>query len=258
MLLINRKISKVGSGPPIILVHGVGLDQYMWDPLLEELKKDFTCITYELCGHGRATQIKGNVTLREFGKGLIELIESVKPLRPILLGFSLGAMVVKRFVVDYPNVVDGLIIAHSVFDRDPTQRKAILKRLETVRKLGLAAIVEPAIERWFTELFKQNNPQILEQVRHTLMGNDLDSYLKSYEVFAQGDLELLPMVNKIECSATIITGEYDINSTPFMAYSLARKIEGSTVIILKGLAHGAPIEAPKRFADAIKNATKQW
>lgn len=258
MLLINRKISKVGSGPPIILVHGVGLDQYMWDPLLEELKKDFTCITYELCGHGRATQIKGNVTLREFGKGLSELIESVKPLRPILLGFSLGAMVVKRFVIDYPNVVDGLIIAHSVFDRDPTQRKAILKRLETVRKLGLAAIVEPAIERWFTELFKQNNPQILEQVRHTLMGNDLDSYLKSYEVFAQGDLELLPMVNKIECSATIITGEYDINSTPFMAYSLARKIEGSTVIILKGLAHGAPIEAPKRFADAIKNATKQW
>ena len=258
MLLINRKISKVGSGPPIILVHGVGLDQYMWDPLLEELKKDFTCISYELCGHGRATQIKGNVTLREFGKGISELIESVKPLRPILLGFSLGAMVVKRFVVDYPNVVDGLIIAHSVFDRDPTQRKAILKRLETVRKLGLAAIVEPAIERWFTELFKQNNPQILEQVRHTLMGNDLDSYLKSYEVFAQGDLELLPMVNKIECSATIITGEYDINSTPFMAYSLARKIEGSTVIILKGLAHGAPIEAPKRFADAIKNATKQW
>ena len=258
MLLINRKISKVGSGPPIILVHGVGLDQYMWDPLLEELKKDFTCISYELCGHGRATQIKGNVTLREFGKGLSELIESVKPLRPILLGFSLGAMVVKRFVIDYPNVVDGLIIAHSVFDRDPTQRKAILKRLETVRKLGLAAIVEPAIERWFTELFKQNNPQILEQVRHTLMGNDLDSYLKSYEVFAQGDLELLPMVNKIECSATIITGEYDINSTPFMAYSLARKIEGSTVIILKGLAHGAPIEAPKRFADAIKNATKQW
>ena len=242
----------------LVFIHGVGLDQYMWDPLLEELKKDFTCITYELCGHGQATQIKGNVTLREFGEGLSELIESVKPLRPILLGFSLGAMVVKRFVIDHPNVVAGLVIAHSVFNRDLIQRKAILKRLETVRKLGLAAIVEPAIERWFTEPFKQSNPKILEQVRYTLMENDLDSYLKSYEVFAQGDSELLPMVNKIECSAAIITGEYDINSTPFMAYSLARKIEGSTVIILKGLAHGAPIEAPKRFADAIKNSTDQW
>ena len=167
-------------------------------------------------------------------------------------------MVVKRFVIDNPNLVKGLIITHSVFNRNNEQRKAIEKRLDSVQNNGLNGIIEPAIQRWFTGSFIDSRPPILERVRQTLLENNLSNYQKAYEVFVFGDRELVPSVDTIECPCVIITGENDVNSTPSMAYALSRRIKGSEVKILRGLAHGAPIEAPKKFAQVIREAMTQW
>ena len=147
----------------------------------------------------------------------MNLIEEFQPIKTILVGFSLGAMVVKRFVIDNPNLVRGLVIAHSVFNRNNEQRKAIEKRLDSVQNNGLNGVIEPAIQRWFTGPFIGSRPPILERVRQTLLENNLSNYQKAYEVFVFGDRELVPLVDTIECPCFIITGENDINSTPSMA-----------------------------------------
>ena len=66
------------------------------------------------------------------------------------------------------------------------------------------------------------------------------------------------LVDTINCPCFIITGENDVNSTPSMAHALSERIKSSKVKILRGLAHGAPIEAPKKFAKVIKEAMAQW
>lgn len=250
--------SITGSGRLIILVHGVGLDQYMWGPVIDELKSDFTCVAFDLLGHGQAPHIRGTPTLIDFTKRLFSLINQLGPLKPVVVGFSMGAMVAKRLVIDNPDLIGGLVIAHSVFDRSSSQRKTALERLDSARKSGLTEIVEPAIQRWFTTSFKENNPLVIEKVRHTLLRNNMANYQKSYKVFALGDQELVPLVNKIRCPTAIVTGEHDINSTPLMSRFLSKQIKGADVTILKGLAHGAPIEAPKIFADVIKDTLTGW
>lgn len=230
----------------------------MWCPVVNELKQKFTCVTFDLLGHGQAPDIEETASLKKFTERLLNLIEKFQPVKPILVGFSLGAMVVKRFVIDNPNLVKGLIITHSVFNRNNEQRKAIEKRLDSVQNNGLNGIIEPAIQRWFTGSFIDSRPPILERVRQTLLENNLSNYQKAYEVFVFGDRELVPSVDTIECPCFIITGENDVNSTPSMAYALSRRIKGSEVKILRGLAHGAPIEAPKKFAKVIREAMTQW
>ena len=230
----------------------------MWCPVVNELKQKFTCVTFDLLGHGQAPDIEETASLKKFTERLLNLIEKFQPVKPILVGFSLGAMVVKRFVIDNPNLVKGLIITHSVFNRNNEQRKAIEKRLDSVQNNGLNGIIEPAIQRWFTGSFIDSRPLILERVRQTLLENNLSNYQKAYEVFVFGDRELVPSVDTIECPCFIITGENDVNSTPSMAYALSRRIKGSEVKILRGLAHGAPIEAPKKFAKVIREAMTQW
>ena len=88
--------------------------------------------------------------------------------------------------------------------------------------------------------------------------SNLSNYQKAYEAFAFADRELVPLVAKIECPTSIITGENDVNSTPSMAHALSKRIKGSDVKLLLGLAHGAPIEAPKKFAQALKEMTLKW
>lgn len=179
----------MGAGQLIIFVHGVGLDRFMWCPVVDELKQEFTCVTFDLLGHGQAPDIEGTVSIKKFTGRLLNLIEEFQPIKPILVGFSLGAMVVKRFVIDNPNLVRGLVIAHSVFKRNNEQRKAIEKRLDSVQNNGLNGVIEPAIQRWFTGSFIDSKPPILERVRQTLLENNLSNYQKAYEVFVFGDRE---------------------------------------------------------------------
>ena len=256
--MVLTEFNTVGTGQLVIFVHGVGLDRFMWCPVVNELKQKFTCVTFDLLGHGQAPDIEETASLKKFTERLLNLIEKFQPVKPILVGFSLGAMVVKRFVIDNPNLVKGLIITHSVFNRNNEQRKAIEKRLDSVQNNGLNGIIEPAIQRWFTGSFIDSRPPILERVRQALLENNLSNYQKAYEVFVFGDRELVPSVDTIECPCFIITGENDVNSTPSMAYALSRRIKGSEVKILRGLAHGAPIEAPKKFAKVIREAMTQW
>ena len=54
-----------------------------------------------------------------------------------------------------------------------------------------------------------------------------------------------------------MTGENDVNSTASMAYAMAEKLRKSKVVIMKGLAHGAPIEAPNDFAGIIISAIEE-
>ena len=256
--MVLTEFNAVGTGQLLIFVHGVGLDRGMWCPVVDELKHEFTCVTFDLLGHGQAPDIDGVPSIQKFTERLSNLVEKFQSPKPILVGFSLGAMIVKRFVIDNPNSVKGLVITHSVFNRNSDQRKAIDKRLNSVQKNGIGEIIEPAIQRWFTKSFRKSNPSVLEKVRRTLLENNLSNYQKAYEAFAFADRELVPLVAKIECPTSIITGENDVNSTPSMAHALSKRIKGSDVKLLRGLAHGAPIEAPKKFAQAIKEMTLKW
>ena len=70
-------------------------------------------------------------------------------------------------------------------------------------------------------------------------------------MFATADTELAPKAARISCPTLALTAEHDINSTPAMSRALAQTIPNARALVLDGLAHGAPIEAPERVADAI-------
>src|SRR5262249_51467731 len=54
-----------GKGPPVFLVHGIGARRQGWAGLLEHLKADFQCISYDLRGHGDSPKSGGTFGLKE-------------------------------------------------------------------------------------------------------------------------------------------------------------------------------------------------
>ncbi len=239
-----------GGLPPLVLVHGVGLDRSMWGRVMRCLSGRLDCTACDMPCHGEAGMPGGEVTLATFADALGEVVNGLDG-APVIVGFSMGAMVAQRFALDRPDALRGLVLMNAVFDRDERQRAAIMQRLSAAERDGPAGMADSAIERWFTEEFRSRSPEVVEPVRRRLLVNDPAAYLAAYRVFATADAELAQEAGRIACPTLAMTAEHDINSTPAMSRALARTIPDSRALVLDGLAHGAPIEAPERVADAI-------
>ena len=238
------------KAPPLVLVHGVGLDRTMWDGIVRRLSGRLDCTAFDMPCHGEAGMPAGEITLATFADALGEVVDGLDS-APVVVGFSMGAMVAQRFALRRPGALRGLVLMNAVFDRDEHQRAAIRQRLATVERDGPAGMAEAAIERWFTEEFRNGSPKIVDAVRRRLLANDPAAYVAAYRVFATADAELAPEAGRLACPTLAVTAERDINSTPAMSRELARVIPDARALVLDGLAHGAPIEAPERVADAI-------
>ena len=243
-------VPAVDKAPPLVLIHGVGLDRTMWSGVMRCLSGKLQCTAFDMPCHGEAGMPEGDATLATFADALAEVVHSLDS-APVVVGFSMGAMVAQRFALGRPGALRGLVLMNAVFDRDEGQRAAILQRLATVEREGPAGMAESAIQRWFTDGFRNGSPEIVGAVRRRLLANDPAAYLAAYRVFATADGELAREAGRIACPTLALTAEYDINSTPAMSRELARVIPDARALVLDGLAHGAPIEAPERVADAI-------
>ena len=236
--------------PPVILVHGVGLDRTMWRGVEAALDGTVRYRSFDLPCHGVQPIPSGKISLRTFSDALAGEVDQA-PEKPVVVGFSMGAMIAQRFALDHPDAVCGLVLMNAVFDRNEEQRAAILQRLETAKRDGPGTMTDAALARWFTPEFTEANPGIIESVRQRLLSNDPAAYLAAYSVFATGDTELTNEVHRISCPTLVMTAEGDQNSTPAMTEALAARIPGALALVLDGVAHGAPVEDPNRTADAL-------
>ena len=157
--------------PPVVLIHGVGLDRTMWGGVMRSLSGRLDCAAFDMPCHGEAGMPAGEVTLATFADALGRVVDGLEA-APVVVGFSMGAMVAQRFALDRPDALRGLVLMNAVFDRDEDQHAAILQRLATVERDGPAGMAESAIQRWFTEGFRTGAPEIVGAVRRRLLANN--------------------------------------------------------------------------------------
>lgn len=235
-----------GEGEPVVLIHGVGLDQSIWGGQCVALSQRYQVITYDMLGHGQSPAPAPQAELSAWVDQLVELIDSLGLDRVHLIGFSMGGLVARSFAVSHADRCSSLVVMSSVFDRSDSQRQAILGRTEEVRQFGPAVSIDAALDRWFSSEFRGANPAQVEAVRELVLSNDPASYLTSYCVFAKSDNYLAQQLAQLPVPTLVMTGELDPGSTPEMARKLAVLIPRARAEVLKGERHMMPMESPRR------------
>lgn len=235
---------------PLVLIHGVGLDHTMWFPVMSALPQRRT-ITYDMIGHGNATKRAEPYSLDTLVDQLADIVDALE--REVdLVGFSMGALVAQGFALSPAGTkIRRMVLLNGVHDRTTTERRAIMDRVTEVRAGGFAATVEPALQRWFTPAFTAAQPAVVESVRRRLLDNDLQAYADAYEVFATADAELALRAADIAVPTLVATGGDDQRSTPTMARVLAAALPDGRPLVLPGLRHLTPVEAPDVVAAMI-------
>ena len=239
---------------PLVLIHGVGLDHAMWQSVVAALPHRRT-ITYDMIGHGAATKPAGPYSLSMFVDQLSMIVEAFDD-EVDLVGFSMGALVAEGLAMSAEGTrIRRMVLLNGVHQRSYAERKAIIDRVAEVRSGGFAATIEPALERWFTPTFRREHPTEVAKVRQRLLDNDVRAYADAYEVFATADEEVSSRVSEISSAILVATGSDDQRSTPAMAAALADSLPNGRSMMLPGLRHLTPIEAPALVAAMIDEFT---
>lgn len=238
--------SQTGEGPTVVLVHGLGLNQQMWQWQLPALQENYRVVTYDLLGHGESKKPSGSFSMPQMVEQLDNLLIDLDIDRCALIGFSLGGLIVQAYTLAHPEKVQALGILNAAHARTPEQREGILERVAQCRSAGPGATVSDALARWFSAAFADQNESVLAQVREWVLANDPDVYPEAYQLLANGDIGLEESISAIECPTLVMTADEDYGNSAEMAQHMATRIPNSQLEILTGLRHMALAEDPQQ------------
>ncbi len=243
-----------GSGPPLVLIHGLGLNRKTWRWVRPSLERSFTVLAYDFPGHGQtpARNVEQGLFLEDFIAQLNELVDTVGFARFLLAGFSLGGHVAQAYTLAHPQRVGALAVLHSACGRTPEERAAIEQRMLASIAQGPAPLVPAALQRWFTPAFGAMHPEVLDEVGHWVAATDPRSFAAAYGVLCEADQRLSPRLGQIQCPSLVLTGDEDYGNSPAMAERMANAIPGATCAILSGLRHMALAENPSAVLGVLK------
>jgi len=240
------------DAPVVVLIHGLGLNKEYWNWTTPALSDDYRVLRYDLYGHGASLAPPQKPSLSLFSTQLTELLDHCGIERATIAGFSLGGMIARRFAQDFPQKTQALVILHSPHQRSDAAQAAILKRVDQAREQGPQSTVEAALERWFTEVFRTANPDMMETVRRWVKANQEEIYHTIYRVLAEGIDEIVAPIPAITCPTLVITGDEDYGNGPEMAGAIAAEIPGAKALVLPGLRHMALAEDPEAVNRPIR------
>lgn len=107
---MNLFFRKVGSGPPLIILHGLYGSSDNWTSVGSKLGDRYTVFMVDLRNHGHSPHFDGN-TYEEMKNDLAGFMASREIEKAILLGHSMGGKLAIWFAADYPERVIKLIVA---------------------------------------------------------------------------------------------------------------------------------------------------
>lgn len=106
----ERAFRMAGSGPAVLLIHGIGDDSITWQDVMPGLARDHLVIAPDLLGHGASDKPRGDYSVGGFANGLRDLLGVLDVERVTVVGHSLGAGVAMQFAYQYPLLCERLIL----------------------------------------------------------------------------------------------------------------------------------------------------
>ena len=98
----RRAYVKTGSGPALLLLHGLACDRTTWDPVIPLLASKYTVIAPDLLGHGLSDKPRADYTLGGYANGMRDLMTVLGIDKVTVVGHSFGGGVAMQFAYQFP------------------------------------------------------------------------------------------------------------------------------------------------------------
>jgi pimeloyl-ACP methyl ester carboxylesterase len=106
----RRAFRIAGSGPVILLIHGIGDNSTTWETVQAKLAQRFTVIAVDLLGHGQSDKPRADYSVAAYANGMRDLLSVLDVERVTVIGHSLGGGVAMQFAYQFPHLVERLVL----------------------------------------------------------------------------------------------------------------------------------------------------
>ena len=246
-----------GSGARwVTFVTGIANDLTMWDGQVPAFAADFRILRYDLRGHGGSAATRGDYSVSLLVEDLLALLNQLRIQTTSLVGLGLGGAIAQAFAIEHPGRVEALMPCCCRARMVPDFGARWHKLRGTVQQEGLEAIVEPTVQRWFSEEFKAAHPEVLEKIRKMIRRTTLEGYMGVTAAFLGLDLE--DRLPEIRARTLYVSGAEDkLGGPPELMKGLSEKVNGATHVSVPNAAHIANIQNPERFNQLLTDFLKR-
>ena len=247
---------RAGTGPPLVLLHGMGLDSQEWRRQLDELSDEFTVLAWDTPGSGHSSDPPGSFRHPDYADCLAAFIKALGLERPHVLGLSFGGGLALELYGQHPTIPRTLVLASAYAGwAGSLPRDVVEQRLQQMLRLTEQP-PDQLVRAFLPTLFTESAPpEAVDEVAAIVSGFHPAGLRTWVRAFAEADLrEVLPRIN---VPTLLLYGDKDVRSPLNVAEDLHAQIPGSRLAVIPGVGHLCDVEAPERFNAEVRRFLRQ-
>jgi pimeloyl-ACP methyl ester carboxylesterase len=254
-----------GSGPVVLLVHGIAGSSDQWDDVFPLLTEHFTVLAPDLLGHGRSAKPRGDYSLGAYAVGVRDLLIALGHRRATVVGHSLGGGVAMQFAYEYPVFCERLVLVSSGgLGREvhPLLRAATLPGAEFVLPLIASARLHSAglaVGQVLERLGLQAGSDLAEMARGYASLSEpgaRQAFLHTLRAVIDPGGQRVSATDRLYLSSLvpslIVWGRRDPLIPVHHAEAAHREMPRSELEIFDGVGHFPQLEDPVRFGRVLR------
>lgn len=257
---MSMTFDDIGSGYPLLLIHGFPHDRTLWQAQLHGLGDGIRVIAPDLRGFGGSTDVPGTMTMDAYAADLEHLLEELGVTEAVICGLSMGGYVALALLAAYPNVVRGLILCNTRAGADDEKGRAGRHAMAMkARDEGVVSIAETLTPKMMANTTAVAHPDRCVMVQEMMVRQRAGAVIAALRGMATR-ADRTPMLAQITVPTLIITGSADDMIPPSESEAMAAAITGSKLVVIPGAGHLSNVEAPDAFNAAVREfiAERSW
>ncbi|WP_336328598.1 alpha/beta fold hydrolase [Halovenus sp. HT40] len=255
----NLYCQDLGSGPPVVLVHGGCMSHRVWESQVHALlEAGYRVVTPDLRGHGDSDKPVSSYSADMYAEDLAVMVDQLDINQFTLLGWSLGSTIASAFVDAYGESLDGLVLVSSaIFARIG----AVARNEDTDTDLPIDRMLDnqrynrpSGMERFVSRMFNESPDEWTRNwLWNIAMQTPMRVAIKMLQIYVDPDHERLhDGLTDLDAPAAVFYGENDRSSSVSDAKTIARDVcSNGRYVPFEDSAHVPFLEEAERFNDEL-------
>lgn len=246
IVVFGQKIHYVeaGTGPTVILLHGIGGSWQTWQFNIRPLAEKFHVVVPDQFGFGKSDKPMVNYRIRTYVDFLDQFCKQLKIERASLVGNSMGGWIAAHFAAAFPDRVDKLVLVDAggyappkdfdtrvFYDLNPTTREG-MKVLVAKVFYNKALLTDAAIDQFMATRLAAGDGFTIKSITESII---------------RGEDFLDTAVKTIKRPTLLVWGREDGLTPLSEAERFKKDIAGSQLVVIDQCGHAPNLEKPGEF-----------